>query len=64
MLIDRYSSVVVAAMLVFGTAGFGLAQNTNSGDIRGTVADSSGAIVRGAPGIRTWSAIQALPIKA
>lgn len=37
--------VLAAALLIICMAGFGLAQNTNSGDIRGTVTDSSGAVV-------------------
>ncbi len=35
----------MAAILILCTAGIGLAQNTNSGDIRGTVTDASGAVV-------------------
>ncbi len=33
------------AALIFLTAGIGLAQNSNSGDIRGTVSDVSGAVI-------------------
>jgi hypothetical protein len=36
-----------AAILIVCMAGFGLAQNTNSGDIRGTVTDASGAVIPG-----------------
>ena len=39
--------VLPAALLIICMAGFGLAQNTNSGDIRGTVTDTSGAVVPG-----------------
>src|SRR6267378_4720656 len=39
---------VVALLCLFCAAGAGFAQNTNSGDIRGTVMDSSGAAVAGA----------------
>ncbi len=39
--------VLAAALLIICMAGFGLAQNTNSGDIRGTVTDASGAVVPG-----------------
>jgi hypothetical protein len=39
---------VLALLCLFCAAGAGFAQNTNSGDIRGTVMDSSGAAVAGA----------------
>ena len=39
--------VLSAALLIVCMAGFGLAQNTNSGDIRGTVTDATGAVVPG-----------------
>jgi hypothetical protein len=39
--------VLWAAILIICMAGFGLAQNTNSGDIRGTVTDASGAVIPG-----------------
>ena len=39
--------VVLAFGLLLCVAGTGRAQNSNSGDIRGTVTDSSGAVVPG-----------------
>jgi hypothetical protein len=39
--------VLPVALLIICMAGFGLAQNTNSGDIRGTVTDATGAVVPG-----------------
>ncbi|MGA1996361.1 MAG: carboxypeptidase regulatory-like domain-containing protein, partial [Bryobacteraceae bacterium] len=39
--------VLPVALLIICVAGFGLAQNTNSGDIRGTVTDATGAVVPG-----------------
>src|SRR5258708_10254512 len=39
---------VLALLCLFCAASAGFAQNTNSGDIRGTVMDSSGAAVAGA----------------
>jgi hypothetical protein len=41
----RVLSVIVLCSCI---AGFGLAQNTNSGDIRGTVTDPTGAVIPGA----------------
>src|SRR5437016_3247064 len=43
--IDRVLSVILLFSCI---AGFGLAQNTNSGDIRGTVTDATGAVIPGA----------------
>src|ERR1700682_2093739 len=40
----RLLSVV---LLLCSMVGFGLAQNTNSGDIRGTVTDATGAVIPG-----------------
>ncbi len=40
--------ILVLCGLALGLAGFARAQNSNSGDIRGTVTDSSGALVPGA----------------
>ena len=34
--------------LIVSTAGFAIAQNTNSGEIRGTVTDPTGAVLPGA----------------
>src|ERR1017187_4524800 len=39
--------VLPAALLILCMAGLGLAQNTNSGEIRGTVTDPSGALIPG-----------------
>jgi carboxypeptidase family protein len=39
--------VAFACFLLLSVAHVGLAQNTNSGDIRGTVTDSSGAVMQG-----------------
>ena len=39
--------MVVALILAIGMATSALAQNTNSGDIRGTVTDATGALVPG-----------------
>ena len=39
-------ALLVAALSLF-MAGFGLAQNTNSGEVRGTVTDPSGALIPG-----------------
>ena len=39
--------VAFACCLVLSVAHVGLAQNTNSGDIRGTVTDISGAVMQG-----------------
>src|SRR5882672_3266914 len=44
----RVAHVAFVFGLLICVAGLGFAQNTNSGDIRGTVTDSSGAIVSGA----------------
>ncbi len=41
----RVLSVIVLLSCI---AGFGLAQNTNSGDIRGIVTDATGAVIPGA----------------
>jgi len=41
-------SVVSVTVLLACIPGFGLAQNTNSGDIRGTVTDATGAVIPGA----------------
>lgn len=41
----RLFSLLAVLLFLLGTAGSGLAQNTNSGDIRGTVTDASGAVV-------------------
>ncbi|MCU1295039.1 MAG: TonB-dependent receptor, partial [Bryobacterales bacterium] len=38
-------SLLTALVFLLSTAGAGFAQNTNSGDIRGTVTDASGAVV-------------------
>ena len=38
-----------ACCLLLGLAQVGLAQNTNSSDIRGTVTDSTGAVFRASP---------------
>lgn len=38
---------LLAVLLLLCTAGLGLAQNTNSGEIRGTVTDPSGAVIPG-----------------
>src|SRR5712671_1574476 len=38
---------LLVAFLFFYIAGSGLAQNTNSGDFRGTVTDSTGAVIPG-----------------
>src|SRR5258708_7880067 len=38
---------LLAALLSIWAAGFALAQNTNSGDIRGSVTDATGALVPG-----------------
>ena len=40
--------VLSVAVLLCSIAGFGRAQNTNSGDIRGTVTDATGAVIPGA----------------
>src|SRR5580704_7266936 len=40
--------VLSLVVLLSCLAGFGLAQNTNSGDIRGTVTDATGAVIPGA----------------
>ena len=45
--ICHLSRVLATAALTIGVANFGLAQNTNSGDIRGTVTDASGAVIPG-----------------
>lgn len=45
---NLFRSTFVFSLVVFGTLAFAsaaIAQNTNSGDIRGTVTDSSGAVV-------------------
>ena len=42
---DKLCSLLAATMLLFYSAGICTAQNTNSGDIRGTVTDASGAVV-------------------
>jgi len=42
------SRALLVAALSLCMAGFGLAQNTNSGDIRGTVTDATGAVIPGA----------------
>lgn len=48
MFVDKFSKLPIAALAVLlWTAGTGLAQNTNSGDIRGTVTDATGAVVPG-----------------
>ena len=39
--------VLAAAILTMCMSGPGLAQNSNSGDIRGTVTDASGAVIPG-----------------
>src|SRR6202171_2402387 len=39
--------VAIACCLLLSVANVGLAQNTNSGDIRGTVTDPSGAVLPG-----------------
>ena len=39
--------VAFACCLLLSVAHVGLAQNTNSGDIRGTVTDTSGAVMQG-----------------
>src|ERR1700737_3405880 len=44
---NRVARFVFAACLLVGATGLGLAQNTNSGDIRGTVSDPSGAVLPG-----------------
>jgi hypothetical protein len=42
---DRLKGCLLAALLC--VSGFGVAQNTNSGDIRGTVTDATGAVIPG-----------------
>ena len=44
---NRAARFVFVACLVVGTTGLGRAQNTNSGDIRGTASDPSGAVLPG-----------------
>jgi len=44
---------ILAFLCLFYAVGVGFAQNTNSGDIRGTVMDSSGAAVAGATVVLT-----------
>jgi hypothetical protein len=44
---------ILALLCLFYAVGVGFAQNTNSGDIRGTVMDSSGAAVAGATVVLT-----------
>ncbi len=39
--------VAFACCLLLSVAHVGLAQNTNSGDIRGTATDASGAVIQG-----------------
>jgi hypothetical protein len=39
--------VLLAALVALGIQGFGLSQNTNSGDLRGTVTDATGAVIPG-----------------
>ncbi|MGI8990932.1 MAG: carboxypeptidase regulatory-like domain-containing protein, partial [Bryobacteraceae bacterium] len=46
--LKRRLHAVSSAFLLISTAHFSLAQNTNSGDIRGTVTDSTGAVIPGA----------------
>jgi hypothetical protein len=46
-LLPAVARILPAAFLIICMAGFGLAQNTNSGDIRGTVTDATGAVVPG-----------------
>jgi hypothetical protein len=46
-LLAAVARILPAAFLIICMAGFGLAQNTNSGDIRGTVTDATGAVVPG-----------------
>lgn len=48
LMMVRASRFVVACCLLTGATGLCLAQNTSSGDIRGTVTDASGAVVPGA----------------
>src|SRR6266478_1103752 len=43
-----FARVLSVIVLFSCIAGFGLAQNTNSGDIRGTVTDATGAVIPGA----------------
>ena len=43
-----FSRVLSVIVLFSCIAGFGVAQNTNSGDIRGTVTDATGAVIPGA----------------
>ncbi|HEX4772948.1 MAG TPA: TonB-dependent receptor [Bryobacteraceae bacterium] len=45
---QRFCSALLVVSFILCTAGIGLAQNTNSGDIRGTVTDASGAVIPGA----------------
>ena len=47
LMMVRASRFVVACCLLTGATGLCLAQNTSSGDIRGTVTDASGAVVPG-----------------
>jgi hypothetical protein len=44
---NRAARLLFVACLMVGATGLGLAQNTNSGDIRGTATDSSGAVLPG-----------------
>ncbi|MCU1298277.1 MAG: hypothetical protein JWO91_2555 [Acidobacteriaceae bacterium] len=44
---NRAIRFVVVVCLLLGATGLGFAQNTNSGDIRGTATDSSGAVLPG-----------------
>jgi len=46
-MIHRTVLLGLSVCLLAGVAGVGFAQNTNSADLRGTVTDSSGAVVPG-----------------
>lgn len=44
-LLQQFSRAGVCALFLLATAGIGLAQNTNSAEVRGTVTDVSGAVI-------------------